>query len=67
LLLDIMEGDQTLFVHADETEASWRLYTPILESRVPPAFYEAGSGGPDAANQMIPGHGRRKNERASPG
>ncbi len=31
LLLDIMAGDQTLFVRADEVEWAWRLYAPALD------------------------------------
>ena len=29
LLLDILTGDQTLFVRSDMVEASWRLYAPL--------------------------------------
>ncbi len=46
LLLDILQGDQTLFVHADEVINSWRLYTPLLEADIPVRRYPAGSGGP---------------------
>jgi glucose-6-phosphate 1-dehydrogenase len=53
LLRDIIEGDQTLFVHADEVEASWRLYTPILADRPCTHLYEAGSWGPEAAAQLL--------------
>jgi len=53
LLRDIIEGDQTLFVHADEVEASWRLYTPILADRPRTHLYEAGSWGPEAAAQLL--------------
>ncbi len=49
LLYDVLQGDQTLFVHADEVEASWRLYTPLLEADLPLHPYPAGSRGPDAA------------------
>lgn len=53
LLLDVVEGDQTLFVHAEETEASWRLYTPLLRDRAPAQSYKAGSWGPPAADQLV--------------
>jgi len=53
LLLDIMTGDQTLFVHADEVEASWRLYTPLLEQRPPVHPYAAGTWGPPAADRLL--------------
>ena len=32
LLLDVMLGDQTLFIRRDETEAAWRAVMPILEA-----------------------------------
>ena len=57
LLLEILRGDQTLFVHADETEASWRLYAPLLRKRSAPHPYPAGSWGPDAANKLMEGTG----------
>jgi len=46
LLLDVMLGDQTLFVSANWVEASWRLYTPLLDSGVPTRPYAAGTWGP---------------------
>src|SRR6185369_3477783 len=52
LLLEIVEGDQTLFVHADEAEASWRLYAPLLRKRPPLQFYPAGGMGPAAARRL---------------
>jgi len=52
LLLDIVQGDQTLFVHSDEVEGAWRLYTPLLESRLPISIYEAGSWGPRKALEL---------------
>jgi glucose-6-phosphate 1-dehydrogenase len=51
LLLEVMRGDQTLFVHADETEAAWRLYTPLLRNRPALHFYPAGSWGPQEVNE----------------
>jgi glucose-6-phosphate 1-dehydrogenase len=47
LLLDIMVGDQTLFVRADEVEWAWRIYAPALDP--PPENvrpYPAGDWGP---------------------
>jgi len=55
LLLDVVTGDQTLFVHSDEVEASWRLYTPLLEQRIPPQPYAAGTWGPPEVNQLLRG------------
>jgi glucose-6-phosphate 1-dehydrogenase len=53
LLLDVMEGDQTLFVRADEVEASWALYDPILDRHPEPHRYEAGTWGPAALDQGV--------------
>jgi glucose-6-phosphate 1-dehydrogenase len=49
LLADTWHGDQTLFVHADEVQESWRIYTPLIEH--PPALteYRAGTMGPKEA------------------
>ena len=53
LLLDILRGDQTLFVRADEVEESWRVFDPIL--RHPPHIvpYPAGSWGPKASDELL--------------
>ena len=57
LLLEVLRGDQTLFVHADETEASWRLYAPLLRRRSAPHTYPAGSWGPAASDRLIESSG----------
>jgi glucose-6-phosphate 1-dehydrogenase len=53
LIRDIIVGDPTLFVRADEVEASWQLYAPLLESDAPVHPYEAGTWGPDAVDQLL--------------
>ncbi len=54
LLHDVMIGDQTLFVRADEVEASWALWTPIIErSDIPIHPYAAGTWGPAATNETL--------------
>ena len=52
LLLDVLEGDQTLFVHGDEVEESWRVFAPILESPSPTREYKAGTWGPPEAEHI---------------
>ena len=52
LLLELMTGDQTLFVHADEVESSWSLYTPLLDGDLPVYQYPAGSWGPLEADAL---------------
>ncbi len=52
LLLDVLTGDQTLFVHAQEAEQSWRVYAPLLENPTPICNYAAGSWGPPEAESL---------------
>jgi len=53
LLLDLIEGDQTLFVRRDEVEAQWDWVDAIRasweEHGLTPKNYTAGSWGPSAA------------------
>jgi len=53
LLLDVMQGDQTLFVRADEVDASWHLYDPLLRLEATPYLYPAGTWGPAAMRPSI--------------
>ena len=53
LILDVIEGDQTLFVRADEVAASWRLYDPLLSDITEPHRYDAGTWGPAAMDQRV--------------
>ncbi len=53
LLLDIVRGEQTFFVRADEVELAWRIYTPLLQNLPQLHCYPAGSWGPPAADQLI--------------
>jgi glucose-6-phosphate 1-dehydrogenase len=64
LLLDAMMGDATLFAHRDGVEATWALYTPVLEAWAAEAAkdfpnYASGSWGPSAADELIGRDGRR--------
>jgi glucose-6-phosphate 1-dehydrogenase len=59
LLLDIVEGDQTLFVHADEVEAAWRLFTPIMDNTLAVSFYAAGSWGPKESDELMARNGQK--------
>ena len=53
LLRDVIVGDPTLFVRADEVEASWQLYTPVLEADLPVHPYGAGTWGPEAVDALL--------------
>jgi glucose-6-phosphate 1-dehydrogenase len=52
LLLDVLEGDQTLFVHDDEVEASWQICDPLLQQPRELQEYAAGTSGPTAADRL---------------
>jgi glucose-6-phosphate 1-dehydrogenase len=52
LLLDLLMGDQTLFVHADEVETAWVLYEPLLTAKYPVHPYPAGTWGPVEAGAL---------------
>lgn len=62
LLLDVMEGDATLFMRADEVEAQWAIIDPLLEhaerQETVLHFYEAGGRGPRAAYALLEDVGR---------
>jgi glucose-6-phosphate 1-dehydrogenase len=62
LLYDCLVGDATLFQRADNVEAGWAVVQPALDSweaghiHVHP--YEAGSEGPEAADELLKRDGR---------
>lgn len=58
LILDAMVGDSTLFIRGDETEASWKLVTPVLKhweacGEHGLQDYAAGSWGPLASERLL--------------
>ena len=58
LLLDVLEGEATLFMRADQIEAAWKVVMPILDFwKKHPCTdfpnYEAGSWGPEEAEALI--------------
>jgi glucose-6-phosphate 1-dehydrogenase len=63
LLLDVMLGDPTLFTRTDEVDSAWRFITAILDAwdsaGVEPAFYPAGTWGPEAADALLARDGAR--------
>jgi glucose-6-phosphate 1-dehydrogenase len=63
LLADVMAGDATLFMRADQVEASWSVLMPILNvwgNSKPGDFpnYKSGTWGPQAADTLIEKDGR---------
>ena len=64
LLLDVMLGDQTLFIRRDEAQAAWAAVMPVLsawrfDDGHPLHDYQAGMWGPDAADELLASDGFR--------
>ena len=64
LLLDIIEGDSTLFMRADQVEAAWKALMLIINSwEANPSVnfpnYKAGMQGPEDAEAIIAKDGHR--------
>jgi glucose-6-phosphate 1-dehydrogenase len=63
LLLDVMEGDASLFARADEVEKSWEIIDPFAQAWAaptlpPPAVYEHGDWGPMSSFEWMAAQGR---------
>ncbi len=62
LLMDVVRGNQTLFMRRDEVEAAWSWIDPILQawaaSADRPKPYTSGTWGPSAAIALIERDGR---------
>lgn len=70
LLLDVIEGDSTLFMRRDEVEAAWRWVDPIIQGwhdhYQSPRPYAAGSNGPEQADNLLERHERHWAEPQDP-
>lgn len=66
LLMDVIRGNQTLFMRRDEVEAAWRWIDPILnaweETRQPLQYYTAGTWGPSRSIALLERDGRTWND-----
>ena len=66
LIMDVIRGNQTLFMRGDEVEAAWAWTDPIIggwESRGDkPQGYDPGSSGPEDALMLMHRDGRRWRE-----
>ena len=66
LIMDVIRGNQTLFMRGDEVEAAWAWTDPIIaawEARgTRPQGYDAGSSGPEDALMLMHKDGRRWRE-----
>ncbi|MEM1365823.1 MAG: glucose-6-phosphate dehydrogenase, partial [Pseudomonadota bacterium] len=65
LIMDVVRGDQTLFMRRDEVEQAWKWVDPIItaweESNQVSVSYSAGSSGPPKSFEMITRDGRSWN------
>ena len=66
LIMDVIRGNQTLFMRGDEVEAAWAWTDPLIQSwearNDVPKLYDAGSVGPDDAAMLMHRDGRRWRE-----
>ena len=58
LLHAAMMGDSKRFTRQDGVEECWRVMQPLLDHPPPVHPYAKGSWGPQAADQLVAGHGR---------
>jgi glucose-6-phosphate 1-dehydrogenase len=66
LIMDVIRGNQTLFMRGDEVEAAWAWTDPLIhgwEARNDvPKIYDAGSVGPEDAMMLMHRDGRKWRE-----
>ena len=55
--MDVVRGNQTLFMRKDEVEAAWNWIDPIIDiirkNNIKPEIYNPGTWGPDSSNTLI--------------
>jgi glucose-6-phosphate 1-dehydrogenase len=63
LIMDVIRGNQTLFMRGDEVEAAWAWTDPIIDGWTArndvPKPYDAGSSGPEDSLMLMHRDGRR--------
>ncbi|WGW03159.1 glucose-6-phosphate dehydrogenase [Tropicibacter oceani] len=63
LIMDVIRGNQTLFMRGDEVEAAWAWTDPIIEGwqnrGEAPKPYDVGSSGPDDSLMLMHRDGRK--------
>lgn len=66
LIMDVIRGNQTLFMRGDEVEAAWAWTDPIIKSweegKRRPEPYDSGSSGPEEALRLMHRDNRRWRE-----
>jgi glucose-6-phosphate 1-dehydrogenase len=58
LLHAALAGESIRFTRQDSVEETWRVFQPLLDAPPPVQPYAPGSWGPEAANELLSGHGR---------
>ncbi len=66
LIMDVIRGNQTLFMRGDEVEAAWQWTDPLIQGwearNDVPKHYDAGSSGPEDAMMLMHRDGRKWRE-----
>jgi len=66
LIMDVIRGNQTLFMRGDEVEAAWGWVDPVIDMMEErgdvPEPYEPGSAGPEGSMMLMHRDGRRWRE-----
>ena len=66
LIMDVIRGNQTLFMRGDEVEAAWEWTDPLIEGwenrNDVPKGYDSGSSGPEDALMLMHRDGRKWRE-----
>jgi len=66
LIMDVIRGDQTLFMRGDEVEAAWEWIDPMInrweDTGHKPTPYDPGGSGPEDALMLMHRDGRRWRE-----
>ena len=66
--MDVIRGNQTLFMRGDEVEAAWLWTDPVISQWVSrgtsPLTYDPGSSGPEDALMLMHKDGRKWREIA---
>ena len=69
LIMDVVRGDQTLFMRRDEVEEAWKWIDPIIDawehSGEHPEPYDVGGIGPSGSMELLASSGLRWREISS--
>lgn len=62
LILDVIQGEKSLFIRDDELDAAWRIFTPALleletDGAKRPELYQYGSMGPANSDELADSYG----------